>query len=84
MLLDLIRSGARPSSSCSRMMFRFLFVLLSEKMQECLRAGAAIRLMLERDIKPRDIMTRKAFENASELRFVVLFPKRRARKARAG
>src|SRR4051794_23377370 len=35
-----------------------------DKMDECLRAGAAIRLLLERDIKPRDIMTRKAFENA--------------------
>ncbi len=34
------------------------------KMQECLRAGEAIKLLLERDIKPRDIMTRKAFENA--------------------
>src|SRR5207237_7623001 len=28
------------------------------------RAGAAIRNLLERDIKPRDIMTRRAFENA--------------------
>ncbi len=34
------------------------------KMDECFRAGAAIRLLLERDIKPRDIMTRRAFENA--------------------
>eukprot|EP00624_Nannochloropsis_granulata_P004438 evm.model.NODE_31977_length_99932_cov_29.870142.19 len=34
------------------------------KLQECERAGAAIRNLLERDIKPRDIMTRKAFENA--------------------
>jgi len=34
------------------------------KIDECLRAGAAIRICLERDIKPRDIMTRKAFENA--------------------
>ena len=35
-----------------------------EKKDECLRAAAAIRLLLERDIKPRDIMTRAAFENA--------------------
>ena len=28
------------------------------------RIGAAIRNLLEKDIKPRDIMTRKAFENA--------------------
>lgn len=34
------------------------------KMDECLKAGAAIRVLLERDIKPRDIMTRVAFENA--------------------
>ena len=34
------------------------------KHDECFRAGAAIRLLLERDIKPRDIMTRAAFENA--------------------
>ncbi|PWN53802.1 putative dihydroxy-acid dehydratase [Violaceomyces palustris] len=35
-----------------------------EKIQECLRVGAAIKNLLEKDIKPRDIMTRKAFENA--------------------
>ncbi len=34
------------------------------KLDECFRAGAAIRLCLERDIKPRDVMTRAAFENA--------------------
>ncbi len=34
------------------------------KMDECFAAGAAIRNLLERDIKPRDIMTRRAFENA--------------------
>ena len=35
-----------------------------EKQQECKDAGKAIRLLLESDIKPTDIMTRKAFENA--------------------
>lgn len=35
-----------------------------EKQQECLSAGSAMRLLLEKDIKPSDIMTRKAFENA--------------------
>ncbi len=35
-----------------------------QKLDECVRAGAAIRHLLERDIKPRDIMTRQAFENA--------------------
>ncbi len=34
------------------------------KMEECLQAGAAIRHLLEKDIKPSDIMTRDAFENA--------------------
>ncbi len=35
-----------------------------EKLDECRRAGQAIRVLLERDIKPVDIMTRQAFENA--------------------
>ena len=34
------------------------------KGEECRRAGAAILQLLERDIKPSDIMTREAFENA--------------------
>lgn len=34
------------------------------KLEECFRAGAVIRTLLEKDIKPRDIMTRAAFENA--------------------
>jgi dihydroxy-acid dehydratase len=34
------------------------------KKNECLPAGKAIRHLLEKDIKPKDIMTRKAFENA--------------------
>jgi dihydroxy-acid dehydratase len=38
--------------------------LSEEKKQECTDAGAAIRILLEKDIKPKDIMTRKAFENA--------------------
>ena len=38
--------------------------LSPEKKQECVDAGKAIKLLLEKDIKPRDIMTRKAFENA--------------------
>jgi dihydroxy-acid dehydratase len=38
--------------------------LSAEKQQECSDAGKAIRLLLEKDIKPKDIMTRKAFENA--------------------
>jgi dihydroxy-acid dehydratase len=38
--------------------------LSQEKKDECAAAGKAIRHLLEKDIKPRDIMTRKAFENA--------------------
>ncbi len=34
------------------------------KLTECQAAGKAVRLLLERDLKPRDIMTRQAFENA--------------------
>lgn len=35
-----------------------------EKHDECRAAGKAIRHLLELDLKPRDIMTRAAFENA--------------------
>lgn len=34
------------------------------KLDECFRAGTAIRNLLQLDLKPRDIMTSKAFENA--------------------
>ncbi len=34
------------------------------KIDECHRAGAAMLHLLERDLKPRDIMTREAFRNA--------------------
>jgi dihydroxy-acid dehydratase len=34
------------------------------KLEECLRAGAAIKHLLELDLKPRDIITREALENA--------------------
>ena len=35
-----------------------------EKTEDCRRAGEAVLELLKKDIKPRDIMTRKAFENA--------------------
>jgi len=35
-----------------------------DKLDECQRAGQAILHLLEKDIKPRDIMTRAAFENS--------------------
>lgn len=38
--------------------------LSDAKKEECLQAGKAIRHLMEMDIKPSDIMTRKAFENA--------------------
>ena len=38
--------------------------LSDAKKNECHAAGKAIRLLIEKDIKPSDIMTRKAFENA--------------------
>ena len=38
--------------------------LSDEKKRECEAVGKAIRILLQEDIKPKDIMTRKAFENA--------------------
>lgn len=38
--------------------------LSAEKQKECESVGAAIKILLEKDIKPKDIMTREAFENA--------------------
>ncbi len=42
-----------------------------EKLEECFNAGQAIYHLLEKDIKPRDIMTREAFENAMVLLIVL-------------
>jgi len=41
--------------------------LSAEKNKECLDAGKAIKHLMEMDIKPSDIMTRKAFENAATI-----------------
>src|SRR6188474_605093 len=38
--------------------------LSDDKKKECLNAGKALKLLLEKNIRPADIMTRKAFENA--------------------
>jgi dihydroxy-acid dehydratase len=38
--------------------------LSEDKKMECLHAGEAMKILLEKDIKPKDIMTKKAFENA--------------------
>jgi len=42
-----------------------------EKFRECLQIGKAMRRLLELDIKPRDILTRKAFENAITITMVL-------------
>lgn len=36
----------------------------SEKLQDCRRAGAAVVALLRQGVRPRDILTRRAFENA--------------------
>ena len=36
-----------------------------QKQQECLRVGEAVKNLLRRNIRPRDVLTRKAFENAA-------------------
>ena len=41
------------------------------KQDECLRAGQAMRTLLELDLKPSDIMTRDAFENAMVITMVL-------------
>ncbi len=41
--------------------------LSSEKKMESIKAGEAMRLLLERDIKPKDIVTRRSMENAIRL-----------------
>ena len=38
--------------------------LSKEKKEECLQAGKAMKILLEKDIKPSDILTKKSFENA--------------------
>jgi dihydroxy-acid dehydratase len=42
-----------------------------QKLEECFRAGAAIRRMLELDLKPGDIVTRQSFINAMKLTIVL-------------
>ena len=38
-----------------------------DKTDECFKVGAAMRVLLERDLKPKDIVTRKSLENAIRL-----------------
>ncbi|MEE3999223.1 dihydroxy-acid dehydratase [Tenacibaculum sp. FZY0031] len=39
----------------------------NDKEQECVKAGEALRVLLEKDIKPSDIVTKKSLENAVRL-----------------
>lgn len=41
--------------------------LSKEKQEECLNAGKTMQLLLEKDLKPKDIVTKKSFENALTL-----------------
>jgi dihydroxy-acid dehydratase len=41
------------------------------KIQECIAAGRMMRTMLEKDIKPRDIITRQSFINAMRLTIIL-------------
>lgn len=43
----------------------------ADKVRECGRAGAAIRVLLERNLRPSDILTRAAFENAITLAIAI-------------
>ncbi|WP_026898955.1 dihydroxy-acid dehydratase [Daejeonella oryzae] len=45
--------------------------LSEEKKEECKAAGKAIRILLEKDIKPSDIMTKEAFLNAIKIVMVL-------------
>jgi dihydroxy-acid dehydratase len=56
--------GNEPSYSSSNP------ALSKEKQAECHEAGKYLKILLEKDIRPSDIMTRKAFENA--LRMIVI------------
>ena len=42
-----------------------------EKREECLRVGEYMKLLLEKDIKPSDILSKKAFENAMRIVIVL-------------
>ncbi|SGY65962.1 BQ5605_C004g02609 [Microbotryum silenes-dioicae] len=42
-----------------------------EKQQECLRAAKFMRILLEKDLKPRDIMTRQSFLNAITMCMII-------------
>ena len=45
--------------------------LSKEKHEECLKAGKYVKILLEKDIKPMDILTKKSFENALKVVIVL-------------
>ncbi|CRK18359.1 hypothetical protein BN1708_017654, partial [Verticillium longisporum] len=42
-----------------------------EKARECERAAEAIKIVMEKDLRPRKLMTRAAFENALVLTMIL-------------
>ncbi|KAG9250742.1 dihydroxy-acid/6-phosphogluconate dehydratase [Emericellopsis atlantica] len=42
-----------------------------EKRRECEKVAAAIKICMEKDIRPRDLMTKKSFENALRLTMIL-------------
>ncbi|NNF20145.1 MAG: dihydroxy-acid dehydratase [Flavobacteriaceae bacterium] len=42
-----------------------------DKKEDCIKAGKALRVLMEKDIKPLDILSRKSFENAVRLIIVL-------------
>ncbi|KAG0084957.1 hypothetical protein BGZ93_000923, partial [Podila epicladia] len=67
---DIVRHACPGAGACGGM-YTANTTEYPEKLHECFNAGAAIRNLLEQDIKPRDIMTREAFENAMVLIMVL-------------
>jgi hypothetical protein len=57
-----------PSTPVCPLSFSSYIILtpswITEKLQECLRAATYMRKLLIQDLKPRDILTKKSFENA--------------------
>jgi dihydroxy-acid dehydratase len=43
---------------------RLVYLLITEKNQECFKAAKYMKRLLELDLKPRDILTRQSFLNA--------------------
>ena len=42
-----------------------------QKIEECVAAGKSMRMMLEKDIKPRDIVTKQSFVNAMRITIIL-------------